>query len=143
MQRALFLLLALVTGALLAAGCGDGEDSDDVREIRELVNRINQASSGQDARAGCSVIAPSSIRRQFGSRARCVRETAAILKAAGKQPEVTVETVTVDGDEARVVMEGAGGEIHLIREDGAWYVPIDSGQPVKAEDDTPAEKETK
>lgn len=135
MKRAAAFLIFIVFAAGALAGCGgDDNNSADEQSIRELVARINQATSERDPKIACSVIAPSSIKAKFNTRARCIKETSAILQSAGKQPRVEVDSISIDGDEAKVVFTGRNGETTLVREDGAWYVPIEDEAETPAED---------
>lgn len=129
----LIAIAAILVGT--AAGCGGGgnDTAADEQAIRDLVAQVNRASVDGDAEAACDAIAPSSLRQAFQTRARCVRETDAILKEAGTQPAVEVDSIEVDGDRATVTFKGRNGEIEVIREDGRWYIPIDAEQELPAE----------
>ncbi len=122
-------ICALLATALLAAGCGSSDDSTsdaDDQAVRELVAKMNQATKNQDASEFCLLMQPSAVDKTFHDIDRCVSETKPILKAAGKQPELEVESVEVDGDIANVTFTGgAGNEASFVREDGQWYLPLD------------------
>ena len=132
-------LCAVMATALLAAGCGGSDDStssEDDKEIRELVAEVNQATKEKDASAFCLLIQPSAIEETFVDIDRCVQETKQILKQAGDQPTLEVESVEVDGDLAQVTFTGtASNEATFVREGGRWYVPIDQSD-VKAGTDS-------
>ena len=124
-------LCALALTAFLAVGCGGSDDSTsdaDETEIRELVAQVNEATSNQDASAFCLLIQPSAIDDTFHDIDRCVSETRTILKEAGEQPELMVESIEVEGDVASVQFSGAaGGQASFVREGGQWYVPLIDG----------------
>ena len=133
------VICAVMATSLLAAGCGSSEESTsdaDDREIRELVAELNQATEEQDASAFCLLIQPSAIEETFNDIDRCVRETNSILKQAGDQPTLKVESIEVDGDLARVTFTGStGNEATFVREGGQWYVPIDQSEVNASPDD--------
>lgn len=124
-------ICAVMATALLASGCGGSGDNSseaDEREIRELVEKVNEAAMNQDASAFCLLIQPSGIEETFHDIDRCVNETKPILETAGEQPELTVETIEVDGDTAKVTFAGnTVTEYSVVKEGGAWYWPIDPG----------------
>jgi hypothetical protein len=126
---------ALVAGALLFAGCGGGESGSaaDEAAIEEIVSQINRANADRDGAAYCDLLQPSTFFDTFTSRAKCARETNQILEQAGRQPELEVESVSVDGDTARVTFAGRSGEAPFIREDGRWYLALGQGSPEPAE----------
>lgn len=132
-----------LAAALLAGGCGSSDEStseEDTRAINQLVADINEATSEKDASAFCLLIQPSAVEETFYDIDRCVAETRKILRTAGEQPALTVETVEVDGDVAKVTFSGgASGEANFVREGGRWYLPIEpdagaeSGEPSGSE----------
>ncbi len=125
-------ICAVMATALLAAGCGNSDEStsnEDEKEIRELVTEVNQATAGKDASAFCLLIQPSAIEKTFVDIDRCVKETKKILEQAGEQPTLEVESVEVDGDLASVTFAGsASNEATFVREGGRWYVPLDQSE---------------
>lgn len=128
MKRAASALAVAALGIAAITGCGGSQDeSADEQAIRDLISRVNQATADRDAAAACDAIAPSSIAEQFNTRGRCIRETGVILKQAGDQPQVEVQSVDVTGDKATVTFKDRNGEVGVIREDGEWYIPIESG----------------
>ncbi len=131
------LALALVAGALVFAGCGGGDSGseDDRAAIEEVVAQINAANNQADGAAYCDLLQPSTFSDTFTSRARCVRETNQILEQAGRQSELEVESVTVDGDTARVSFAGRSGEAPFVKEDDRWYLALNQGvaEPVESE----------
>lgn len=135
MKRVLAAAAVAVFGFAAMAGCGgDSQDTAaDEQAIRDLIQRVNQATAARDAGAACDAFAPSSIRAQFNTRGQCVRETAIILKQAGDQQPVQVQSVSVDGDRARVSFKNRTGEVEVVRENGKWYIPIESGQAETAD----------
>jgi hypothetical protein len=120
-----------MASALVAVGCGSSDDSTsdaDTQAIKELVAKMNRATQSKDASAFCLIMQPSAVEQTFHDIDRCVGETKPILEAAGKQPELEVESVEVDGDVATVQFAGdAGGEAQFVREGSQWYVPLDTG----------------
>lgn len=126
-----FAICALLGTVVFVAGCGSSDDTTsdaDDQAIRELVAKMNQATRDRDASAFCLIIQPSAIEETFHDIDRCVSETSPILKQAGKQPELKVETIEVDGDLAKVTFAGsAGGEANFVKEGGQWYVPLSTG----------------
>lgn len=121
-------ICVLMATSLLAAGCGSSEDStseEDSQEITELVDRLNDAAREKDASEYCLIMQPSAVEETFHGIDRCVKETEAILEAAGEQPALTIEQIEVDGDVALVKFEGsAGSEARFVREEGQWYLPF-------------------
>lgn len=117
---------------LLAVGCGGsdgGTSEEDEQAITELVDKLNQATAAKDASALCLLVQPSGVEETFHGIDRCVSETKPILKAAGKQPELKIENIEIDGDTAKVTFEGsAGGETSFVKEDGQWFVPLVSNE---------------
>lgn len=126
---------ALLATAILAVGCGSSDDSDteaDEQKIRELVAKVNQATSEKDASAFCLLIQPSEIETTFHTIDRCVNETRKILREAGDQPQLEIETIAVDGDTATVQFVGrARGEAAFVRESEQWYLPLNAGAPTE------------
>jgi hypothetical protein len=112
----------------MAAGCGGSDDStsdEDTKAITELVAKLNQATQDKDASEFCLIMQPSAVDKTFHDIDRCVSETQPILKAAGKQEVLKVDTIEVNGDIATVTFSGsAGSEAKFVREDGQWYVPL-------------------
>ncbi len=120
------LACALVAGALAFAGCGSGDSGseDDRAAIEQIVAGINTANADQDGAAYCDLLQPSTFFDTFTSRAKCARETNQILDQAGRQSELEVESISVDGDTARVTFTGRSGEAPFVKEDGRWYLAL-------------------
>ncbi|MCO5315069.1 MAG: hypothetical protein M9938_02735 [Solirubrobacterales bacterium] len=136
--------LAITSVALLAfAGCGgeSGNDAADEQAIRDLITQVNQATANRDAGAACDLIAPSSLEETFNTRARCITETGAILKQAGDQPPVEVESIEISGDRASVTLKGRNDAVDVVREDGRWYLPISSETETDSDSVAPAENQ--
>lgn len=131
MKRTAAVLASAAILAAAIAGCGGSQETStaDEQAVRDLVAQLNKATVDRDAEAACDVIAPSSMKETFQTRSRCVRETGAIMKNAGKQEPVTVDSVSVDGDRATVTFEGRNFDQEVVREDGRWYIPISGGAP--------------
>lgn len=123
-------ICALMTAALVTAGCGGSDDSasdEDTAAIEGLVTKLNAATSEKNASEFCLIMQPSAVDETFHGIDQCVRETRPILKSAGEQPELKVESVEVDGDVARVQISGSvGDEAIFVREGGQWYVPLNT-----------------
>ncbi len=126
---------ALVVGALVFAGCGGGDSgsAEDEAAIEEVVTLINRANADSDGAAYCDLLQPSTFFDTFTSRAKCARETNQILEQAGSQPELEVESITVDGDTAKVTFAGRSGEAPFVKEDDRWYLALGQGTPEPAE----------
>lgn len=120
--------IALTLTLLAVAGCGGSDETDteaDNEAIRELVAKLNEATSSKDASAFCLIIQPSAVEETFNGIDQCVRETRPILRLAGEQDPLEIENIEVDGDIATVSFQGGtGSEARLVREDGQWYVPL-------------------
>ncbi len=123
-------ICAVMATALRVGGCGDSNDessAEDEQAITELVAKLNEATREKDASALCLMMQPSGVEETFNGIDRCVRETRAILKAAGEQPAVEVENIEIDGDQANVTFAGsAGGEASFVKEGSQWYLPLGS-----------------
>ncbi len=143
MKRTFALIVIAATGALLLAGCGGGDEASDADQdaITALVTEVNRITQAKDAEGFCEVIQPSGMKATFKSRSRCVRETEAILKQAGKQPTLEIDSIEVDGDTAQVKFKGRNGDASLVREDGKWYIPLESQQAASAAGDAGADSE--
>lgn len=141
MTRVAATVAAILTAAIIAAGCGGGSESDsaDRQRIRDLITEVNRATADRDAEGFCAVIAPSAVRQTFQTRARCARETGAILKQAGDQPPLEVDSIEVLGDRAKITFKGRNGEAVVVREKGRWYVPLDSGESTSVDGGTGTE----
>jgi len=120
------LTCALAVGVLAFAGCGGGDSGseDDRAAIEEIVAQINGANAEKDGAAYCDLLQPSTFFDTFTSRAKCARETDQILDQAGRQPELVVESVSVDGDTAKVAFAERSGEAPFVREDDRWYLTL-------------------
>lgn len=126
---------------LLVAGCGGSDDessAEDEQAITELVAELNEATRAKDASALCLMMQPSGVEATFNGIDRCVRETKAILKAAGEQPAVEVENIEIDGDQANVTFTGsASGPVSFVREGSQWYLPLSTDEAgVRADQST-------
>lgn len=141
MTRVAATVAAVITAAILAAGCGGGSEGDsaDQQQVRDLIAEVNRVTADRDAEGFCAVIAPSAVKQAFQTKGRCARETGAILKQAGDQPPLEVDSVDVLGDRAKVTFKDRNGEAVVVREKGRWYVPLDSGESTSVEGDTGAE----
>lgn len=126
---------ALVAGAMALAGCGGGDSgsAEDEAAIEELVTQINQANADRDGASYCDLLQPSTFFDTFTSRAKCARETNQILDQAGRQPELEVESVSVDGDTAKVTFADRSGEAPFVKEDGRWYLALGQGNAEPAD----------
>lgn len=139
MKRLVATLAAVLMTATLAAGCGGNgsdDDSADRQRITDLITEVNRVTADRDAKGFCAVIAPSAIKQTFQTRARCARETGAILKQAGDQPPLEIDSIDVLGDRAKITFKDRNGEAVVVREKGRWYVPLDSGEDTAVESDT-------
>lgn len=120
------LAFALVVTALAVVACGGGDSGseDDRAAIEELVTQINRANADSDGAAYCDLLQPSTFFDTFTSKARCARETNQILDQAGRQPALEVESISVDGDTARVTFAGRSGEAPFVKEGDRWYLAL-------------------
>ena len=125
-------ICALLATAVVVAGCGSSDDStsgEDTQAITELVAKLNQATRDRDASEFCLIMQPSAVDETFHDIDRCVSETKPILKAAGAQAVLKIETIEVNGDIATVTFNGGGGrEAKFVREGGQWYVPLSQSE---------------
>ena len=135
MRTKIKLACALVAGMLAFAACGSGDSGseDDRAAIEQIVAGINMANAEQDGEAYCDLLQPSTFFDTFTSRAKCARETNQILDQAGRQPELEVESISVDGDTARVTFTGRSGEAPFVKEDDKWYLALGQGVTESAE----------
>jgi ABC-type glycerol-3-phosphate transport system substrate-binding protein len=138
MRKTSKVACALVAGALALAGCGGGNSgsAEDETAIEEIVTQINRANEDADGAAYCDLLQPSTFFETFTSKAKCARETDQILNQAGRQPELEVESVSVDGDTAKVTFAGRSGEAPFVKEDGRWYLALGEGPAAPAEPDS-------
>ncbi len=140
MKRTLALIAVAATGALLLAGCGGDDKTSDADQdaITALVAELNRVTSEKDAAGFCDVIQPRDLTATFNTRGRCIKETKVILKQAGEQPNLAVDSIKVDGDTALVQFTGKTGEATLVKEDGKWYLPLGTSESdSSAEGDEP------
>lgn len=123
--------MSLLVAILFVAGCGGSEESasqEDTEAITTLVGELNRVTADRDADGFCELMQPTQMEATFHSLGRCIKETQAILDQAGDQPTLEVENIEVDGDTALVAFTGAAGrELELVRENGFWYIPFDTG----------------
>ncbi|MDQ2622458.1 MAG: hypothetical protein M3Y45_05395, partial [Actinomycetota bacterium] len=106
-------------------------DADETA-ITALVSELNRVTSERDAGGFCDVMQPSSLESVFNNRARCIKETKAILEQAGEQPTLEVDSIEVDGNQALVKFTGRNGEAHLIKEGDDWFVPLPTDEAASA-----------
>ncbi len=121
--------LVLAAAAVAISGCG-GDDSGseaDTAAIQDVVTEINRANVEKDGAAYCDLLQPSTFSGTFSSRAKCAEETNQILEQAGKQPELVVENISIDGDTAKVTFAERSGEAPFIKENGNWYLTLGQG----------------
>lgn len=135
MKSKLTLVTALAILSLAAAGCGgDGSSADnaeDTEAITALITEINRVTSEKDAQGFCAVMQPSGVAETYNTQARCVEETAEILKqSAGDEPVLVIQDISIDGDEATVDLENnaGGAPVKLVKEGGKWYVPFSTSE---------------
>ena len=122
------LVAAVALSGAVAAGCGssEGDDrSEDRAAIEALVADLNAANETRDAAGLCTVFSRSSVEGVFGSRARCQKETAAVLDNIDKPERVVIADIAFVDDTARVTFEGRAGDANLVLEDGRWYFSLD------------------
>lgn len=125
-------ICALIGSATLVSACGGSDDStssEDSQAITELVAKLNQATQEKDASAFCLIMQPSAVEQTFHDIDRCVSETTPILKAAGDQGVLKIDTIEVNGDIAAVTFQGGTSrEAKFVKEDGQWYVPLSQSE---------------
>ncbi len=127
------LALALVAVTLAISGCG-GDDSSqeaDRAAITNAIEGINAAAREKDGAAYCDLLEPgtflgaSTPTAAFNSKEQCARETNQILEQAGDQPELEIEDISFDGDEAAIAtFIGRNGEARFVKVDGNWYLSL-------------------
>ena len=127
------LALALVAGALALSACGgdDSSQEDDRAAITAQVDGINTAVLEKDGGSYCELLEPATFlgastpNATFDTPQQCARETSQILKQAGEQPALEVESITLDGEDAALVaFTGRNGEARFVRVDGVWYLSL-------------------
>ncbi|MEX0620972.1 MAG: hypothetical protein WD181_05260 [Solirubrobacterales bacterium] len=129
MKTSIKMAFLLLAGAVAIAGCGgsDASSEADTVAINELVVEFNRANAQKDGAAVCGLLQPSTFSYSFSSKAKCASETSQILELAGRQPELVVEDITIDGNTANVSFAGRSGEAPLVKEGNSWYLALDSG----------------
>ena len=136
-------ICALIGSAMLVSACGGSDDSssgEDDQAITELVAKLNQATQDKDASAFCLIMQPSAVEETFHDIDRCVSETTPILKAAGEQKVLKIDTIEVNGDIASVTFQGdTGPEAKFVKEDGQWYVPLSQSEITTNSDESGSE----
>ena len=127
-RLAIALVAAVALSGAVATGCGSSEGDDrpeDTAAIEALVADLNAANETRDASGLCTVFSRSSVEGVFGSRARCQKETAAVLDNIDKPERVVIADIAFVDDTARVTFEGRAGDANLVLEDGKWYFSLD------------------
>lgn len=123
---------ALAATLVVLAGCGgtdssSADEEQDKADITGLVADINQVTQDRDAQGYCALLQPSGVTGVFNTQSQCVRETTKVLdQTRGKDPELKIEDIEIDGDDATVTLanNAGGAPIDLVKEGGKWYVPL-------------------
>ncbi|MBK8294696.1 MAG: hypothetical protein IPK93_07980 [Solirubrobacterales bacterium] len=144
MKLKLAVAAVLAATFVVVAGCGSDDASStdkqqDTDDITALVADINQVTKDRDAQGFCALMQPTGVTEVFNTQSQCVRETATILKQdRGKQPELKIEDITIDGNDATVTLvnNAGGAPIDLVKEGGKWYVPLGKGETSSPTDGT-------
>lgn len=114
MSRHLALLVTLLLSvSFAAAGCGGDSDED---KVREVVQQFIDADPDV-----CGKLTDKLLEEQFDGKEAC--EKAA--REEGAEFEAEIESVEIDGDEARVRVdpkEGESATVVLVKEDGDWLI---------------------
>ncbi|MBK5233400.1 MAG: hypothetical protein JJE13_10520 [Thermoleophilia bacterium] len=134
MKLKLALAAVLAATFVVATGCGSDDTSSadtqqDTDDITALVADINQVTQDKDAQGFCALMQPTGVTEVFNTQSQCVRETTKILdQDRTKEPELKIEDIAIDGDDATVTLvnNAGGAPIDLVKEGGKWYVPLTS-----------------
>lgn len=128
----------LAVGALTFAGCG-GSDTDSTADraaIEQLVADFNLANERRDGAAVCDLLQPSTFLDTFTSKAKCARETDQILAQSKGTPKLVIEDIALEGDNATVTFAGRSNEAPMIKENGRWYIVLESGETGASQEST-------
>ena len=128
----------LCAAALGLAACGGGDSGDeaepsqpsetqtaDIKAIDKLGDSLAKVAAAQDPQGLCSHIEPASLKKQFGSKKRCVKLLKTQFATVQNQPEFNLGAITVDGDTAVAEQEEEGlGTVSFVKIDGKWYIDL-------------------
>jgi ketosteroid isomerase-like protein len=133
MRKTTKLALALVAAALAVSGCGSEGSSQeaDRAAITDAIEGINTAVREKDGAAYCDLLEPdtflgaSTPDAAFNSKEQCAQETDQILDQAGDQPELQIEDISFEGDDAALAsFTGRNGEARFVRVDDQWFLSL-------------------
>lgn len=119
------VVLALALGALLAAGCGGG---DDQRARGEIASLLRTSVTTTDADAICrDVLSRRLVQRVYGGLERCLAVEARATTQRRPPASVTVSAVRVEGERGSAMVtlrggdqDGTRGPLLVVHERGAW-----------------------
>lgn len=125
--RAGSLLAAAGVALAFGAGCG----GDDGQGVRDAFGELRRAYLAQDYRALCASLSRAAKReigelghqQPTGCRRDVARNLSAAIVSPRDRPDPTIETISIDGDQATVTATLGGdspGHVEFVREDGAW-----------------------
>jgi hypothetical protein len=130
-------IVGLCGVALVAAGCGGGEDDERTagglaREASAVIEELERAIADGEFERVCAELLSAEVRRQAGSG-----ECPAMLRRTSvglRRPRIEVREVRIEGSTAVVdVVTSAGGQarvpdtIRLVREEGGYRISSLSG----------------
>ena len=123
--------MAVAAGALVAAGCGGGED-DEPDEVREAAERYIEAVREADGEAFCQVLVRGAVEEIEGPTDRpcaelVTEEMAEDEWAREEAQDLEVSEVNVEGDVATATLAGGPrGEVtqQYVREGGEWKLTL-------------------
>lgn len=130
-----WIAVVLACGAFGLAACGGGDDQEqpelteaqaaDVKAIQQLGSKLAATVKAKKPAPLCARIAPSSLKKQFGTAAKCSRFLKAQLVRVTDKPQFELGAITLEsGDRAVAEQLDGAGPINFVKVDGKWYIDL-------------------
>ncbi len=120
-------VLLLLVPLLLIVGCGSSDPSPE-DEVRDVATRIIKAETAEDVENVCrTLVTPALLEDFYGGKVQaCVENPPNDDSDIDDPGEVSVASVTIEGQRANVAIETSGGTTE--DNDGTWYFRETDGQ---------------